>query len=73
VLRYQVAGRLPGGQARLERWGVRSSERILARHYGDQPREIGALDVAAEPARNIASRRHLYDTRAHAHESRRLP
>ena len=43
VLRYQVAGRLPGGPARLERWGVRSSERILARHYGDHPREIGAL------------------------------
>ena len=43
VLRYQVAGRLPGGRARLERWGVRSSERILARHYGDHPHEIGAL------------------------------
>ena len=43
VLRYQVAGRLPGGRARLERWGVRSSERILARHYGEHPREIGAL------------------------------
>ena len=43
LLRYQVAGRLPGGQARLERWGVRASERILARHYGQHPREIGAL------------------------------
>jgi hypothetical protein len=43
ALRYQVVGRLPGGRARLERWGVRTSERILARHYGDHPREIGAL------------------------------
>jgi hypothetical protein len=43
LLRYQVAGRLPGGQARLERWGVRASERILARHFGRHPREIGAL------------------------------
>ena len=43
ALRYQVAGRLPGGRERLERWGVRPSERILARHYGEHPREIGAL------------------------------
>ena len=43
ALRYRVAGRLPGGRERLERWGVRQSERILARHYGEHPREIGAL------------------------------
>ncbi len=43
TLRYQVWGRLPGGRERLERWGVRTSERILARHYGDRPREIGPL------------------------------
>lgn len=43
VLRYQVWGRLPGGQARLERWGVRTSERILSRHYGDHERKLGAL------------------------------
>ena len=43
IWRYQVLGRLPGGKQRLERWGVRTSERILARHYGDHPRELGAL------------------------------
>jgi hypothetical protein len=43
LLRYHVAGRLPGGADRLERWGVRTSERILARHYGNRPRELGAL------------------------------
>lgn len=43
VLRYRVMGRLPGGADRLERWGVRTSERILARHYGNSPRELGAL------------------------------
>ena len=43
LVRYRVAGRLPGGRARLERWGVRTSERILSRHYGDRPRDIGAL------------------------------
>lgn len=45
LLRYRVAGRLPGGRARLELWGVRASERILSRHYGDRPREIGALPI----------------------------
>jgi hypothetical protein len=43
ALRYHVLGRLPGGRERLERWGVRTSERILARHYGDRPRKLGAL------------------------------
>jgi hypothetical protein len=43
AVRYRVVGRLPGGRARLERWGVRQSERILARHYGEHPREIGSL------------------------------
>jgi hypothetical protein len=43
VLRYRVLGRLPGGRERLERWGVRTSERILARHYGDRSRDLGAL------------------------------
>ncbi len=43
LLRYHVGGRLPGGKDRLERWGVRTSERILARHYGDHARELGAL------------------------------
>ncbi len=43
VLRYHVLGRLPGGKDRLERWGVRTSERILSRHYGDHERKLGAL------------------------------
>jgi hypothetical protein len=43
VLRYRVLGRLPGGKRRLERWGVRASERILSRHYGHHPRELGRL------------------------------
>jgi hypothetical protein len=43
VLRYRILGNLPGGKERLERWGVRTSERILARHYGDHPREMGRL------------------------------
>jgi hypothetical protein len=43
LLRYQVWGRLPGGKDRLERWGVRTSERILSRHYGDHERKLGAL------------------------------
>lgn len=43
VVRYHVLGRLPGGKARLERWGVRTSDRILAQHYGDHAQELGAL------------------------------
>lgn len=43
VLRYHVLGRLPGGKERLERWGVRTSERILARHYGGHEQNLGAL------------------------------
>jgi hypothetical protein len=43
VLRYRVVGNLPGGKQRLERWGVRTSERILARHYAGRPRELGQL------------------------------
>jgi hypothetical protein len=59
LLRYRVAGRLPGGRARLERRGVRTSERILSRHYGDRPREIGALPTRpAIPSRPVRSVRH---------------
>jgi hypothetical protein len=48
LVRYRVLGRLPGGRARLERWGVRVSERVLRRYYGSHPHEIGALP--ARPA-----------------------
>lgn len=45
LLRYRVLGRLPGGSVRLERWGVRVSERVLARYYGSHAHEIGALPI----------------------------
>jgi len=43
LVRYRVWGRLPGGRERLERWGVRTSERILERYYAGRPQELGAL------------------------------
>lgn len=43
ALRYRVLGRLPGGEARLERWGDRVREEVLGRYFGDDAPEVGPL------------------------------
>lgn len=43
TLRYRVLGRLPGGRARLDRWGRRTSERVLEQYFGDDKPDVGEL------------------------------
>ncbi|MFA6574390.1 MAG: oxygenase MpaB family protein [Nocardioides sp.] len=43
TLRYRVLGRLPGGRARLDRWGRRTSTRVLGRYFGDERPDVGEL------------------------------
>ncbi|MDP2772630.1 MAG: oxygenase MpaB family protein [Nocardioides sp.] len=45
TLRYRVLGRLPGGQARLDRWGRRTSTRVLGQYFGDEKAEVGQLQT----------------------------
>lgn len=43
AVRYRVLGRLPGGEARLERWGDRVREEVLTRYFGQDSPEVGEL------------------------------
>lgn len=43
TLRYRALGRLPGGRARLDRWGRRTSARVLRRYFGDDRPDVGEL------------------------------
>ncbi|GEP33766.1 hypothetical protein NSZ01_15340 [Nocardioides szechwanensis] len=43
TLRYRVLGRLPGGRARLDRWGRRTSARVLGRYFGEERPDVGEL------------------------------
>lgn len=41
--RYQLLSRTRRGRAYLERWGARSSERLLNKYFGEQQHDIGQL------------------------------
>ncbi|MDZ4270322.1 MAG: oxygenase MpaB family protein, partial [Mycobacterium sp.] len=43
IVRYQVISRTPAGRAHLDRWGRRSSEKLLERYYGNESHDIGRL------------------------------
>ncbi|MDO3639641.1 oxygenase MpaB family protein [Mycolicibacterium arseniciresistens] len=43
VVRYQLLSRTRAGRDHLERWGVRSSERLLAKYFGEQQHGVGEL------------------------------
>ncbi|MGA5461699.1 oxygenase MpaB family protein [Mycobacterium sp. NPDC050041] len=43
VVRYQILARTGRGRAYLERWGARSSDRLLAKYFGEQPHGVGEL------------------------------
>lgn len=43
IVRYQVLSRTRAGRAHLDRWGRRSSEKLLGRYYGNESHDIGRL------------------------------
>lgn len=43
VVRYQILSRTRVGRAHLDRWGRRSSEKLLGRYYGNESHDIGRL------------------------------
>lgn len=43
TVRYHVLSRTRRGRAHLERWGARSSERLLEKYYGEASHAIGEL------------------------------
>lgn len=43
TLRYRILGRLPGGQARLERWGHRRAQWLLDSYFKGDREDIGKL------------------------------
>ncbi len=44
-IRYQVLSRTRFGRAYLERWGERSSEKLLQKYFGTQSHDVGQLAV----------------------------
>jgi hypothetical protein len=44
-VRYQVLSRTRVGRAHLEWWGGHSSEKLLAKYFGEQSNDIGQLTV----------------------------
>ncbi|MBS44715.1 MAG: hypothetical protein CMH83_16435 [Nocardioides sp.] len=54
LVRYHLLGRLPGGRARLERWGSRVSAGILDSYYGSLPHAEGALPTDSGTRPNAA-------------------
>ncbi|MEU1883328.1 oxygenase MpaB family protein [Streptosporangium sp. NPDC020072] len=46
TFRYRVLGALPGGRRRVEEWGARAQERVLASTFRDQPAQVGGLPEA---------------------------
>jgi hypothetical protein len=45
LVRYQVVGRLPGGRARIEEWGRRRADGVVASYYVDDPHDMGQLSA----------------------------
>jgi hypothetical protein len=45
MLRYQILSRTQVGRRYLERWGARSRENVLQRHFGGAVRDVGELRV----------------------------
>lgn len=43
TVRYRVLGRTPAGRRRLDRWGRRTSERILASYFGREEQDVARL------------------------------
>ena len=43
TVRYQLLSRTRRGRAYLERWGARSSDRLLSKYFGEQQHDIGQL------------------------------
>ncbi|QZT57765.1 oxygenase MpaB family protein [Mycolicibacterium austroafricanum] len=43
TVRYQVLSRTRHGRAYLERWGRRSSDRLLDKYFGEQQHDVGRL------------------------------
>lgn len=47
TVRYRVLARTPGGRRRLERWGERVSERVLASYFGEEEHGVAPLAPAS--------------------------
>ena len=43
TVRYQLLSRTRCGRAYLERWGERSSAKLLAKYFGEQQHDVGQL------------------------------
>jgi hypothetical protein len=45
IIRYQTLSRTDIGRYYLLRWGERSSEKLLAKYFGEQNHDVGQLAV----------------------------
>jgi hypothetical protein len=43
TVRYQILSRTRRGRAYLERWGARSSDRLLSKYFGEEQHDVGPL------------------------------